>query len=79
VKEADFGCAPQKSDPANKPAQPVSRMEAILREDPAGIHARSDFGTRDRCRRVVEAASGYLLFGGFLMTCRLRESATVNK
>ena len=34
--------------------------EAIRRlvdpEDPAGIHAHSDFATRDRCRRVVEAA-----------------------
>src|SRR5438094_7875553 len=34
-----------------------SRMEAILRQDPSGIHARSDFATRDRCRRVVEAAA----------------------
>ncbi|MBI1895791.1 MAG: hypothetical protein HYS04_04520 [Acidobacteria bacterium] len=32
----------------------VSRMEAILRGDPAGIHSRSDFDTRDRCRRMVE-------------------------
>ena len=32
----------------------VSRMEAILREDPSGIHAHSDFATRDRSRRVVE-------------------------
>src|SRR5690242_21941847 len=35
----------------------VSRMEAILRQDPSGIHARSDFATRDRCRRVVEATA----------------------
>src|SRR6185369_15260548 len=32
----------------------VSRMEAILREDPSGVHARSDFATRDQCRRIVE-------------------------
>ena len=32
----------------------VSRMESILREDPSDTHARSDFATRDRCRRVVE-------------------------
>ena len=38
-----------------KIVESVSRMEAILREDPAGIHARSDFATRDQCRRVVEA------------------------
>ena len=37
-----------------KIVEAVSRMEAILREDPAGIHARSDFATRDRCRRIVE-------------------------
>ncbi|MBI4446447.1 MAG: hypothetical protein HY645_11125 [Acidobacteria bacterium] len=35
----------------------VSRTEAILREDPAGIHARSDFATRDRCRRIVEESA----------------------
>src|SRR5207244_10200565 len=34
-----------------------SRMESILREDPSGIHGRSDFGTRDRCRRVVEKSA----------------------
>ena len=32
-------------------------MEAILREDPSGIHAHSDFATRDRCRRVVEESA----------------------
>ncbi len=37
-----------------KIVETVSRMEAILRGDPAGIHARSDFATRDRCRRIVE-------------------------
>jgi cyclic beta-1,2-glucan synthetase len=35
----------------------VSRVEAILREDPSGIHARSDFATRDRCRRAVEESA----------------------
>ncbi len=38
-----------------KIVEAVSRMEAILRLDPAGIHPRSDFSTRDRCRRTVEA------------------------
>ncbi|HEX6260691.1 MAG TPA: glycosyltransferase family 2 protein, partial [Woeseiaceae bacterium] len=32
----------------------VSRVEQILREDPSGIYARSDFATRDRCRRAIE-------------------------
>ncbi len=40
-----------------KIVEAVSRVEAILREDPAGIHTRSDFATRDRCRRVVEASA----------------------
>jgi cyclic beta-1,2-glucan synthetase len=40
-----------------KIVETVSRMEAILAEDPSGIHARSDFATRDRCRRVVEACA----------------------
>jgi hypothetical protein len=31
-------------------------MEAILRES-GGIHTRSDFATRDRCRRVVEESA----------------------
>ncbi|MBI2207665.1 MAG: cellobiose phosphorylase [Candidatus Rokubacteria bacterium] len=32
----------------------VSETERILREDPAGVYARMDFDTRDRCRKVVE-------------------------
>lgn len=32
----------------------ASVVEAELRTDPSGIYARSDFSTRDRCRRVVE-------------------------
>jgi cyclic beta-1,2-glucan synthetase len=32
----------------------TSRVEAVLREDPAGTYARQDFPTRDRCRRAVE-------------------------
>src|SRR5438093_1703144 len=36
-----------------KIVEAVSRLEAILREDPSGIYTRSDFGTRDRCRRIV--------------------------
>ena len=31
-----------------------SRMEAVLREDPAAYYARMTFGTRDRYRHVVE-------------------------
>ncbi len=42
-----------------KMVEAVSRMERILQEDPAGIHARSDFATRDRCRRQVEASARY--------------------
>jgi cyclic beta-1,2-glucan synthetase len=32
----------------------VSPIEAILRDDPERLHARSDFSTRDRCRQAVE-------------------------
>ncbi|MFA7404075.1 MAG: hypothetical protein WC007_08775, partial [Pelobacteraceae bacterium] len=32
----------------------LSRVEQILRRDPAGIYAGMDFATRDRCRRVLE-------------------------
>lgn len=32
----------------------LSRLEALLREDPAGFHARGDFATRDRNRKAVE-------------------------
>ena len=32
----------------------VSRVEAILREDPAGVYSAMDFDTRDRYRKVVE-------------------------
>ncbi len=35
----------------------VSVVEAELRADPGGIYARSDFQTRDRCRRTVERIS----------------------
>jgi cyclic beta-1,2-glucan synthetase len=35
----------------------VSIVESILRTDPSGIYAQSDFTTRDRCRRVVERLS----------------------
>ena len=29
-------------------------VEPVLREDPAGVYARQDFASRDRCRRAVE-------------------------
>jgi cyclic beta-1,2-glucan synthetase len=32
----------------------TSLVEAVLRDDPAGVYARQDFVTRDRYRRVVE-------------------------
>jgi cyclic beta-1,2-glucan synthetase len=32
----------------------LSRVEAILRRDPAGLYGGMDFATRDRCRRAVE-------------------------
>jgi cyclic beta-1,2-glucan synthetase len=32
----------------------LSRVEAVLRQDPAGIYSRMDFNTRDRCRRSIE-------------------------
>jgi cyclic beta-1,2-glucan synthetase len=35
----------------------VSLVEAVLRADPGDIYARSDFQTRDRCRREVERIS----------------------
>jgi cyclic beta-1,2-glucan synthetase len=35
----------------------TSRVEAVLRQDPAGVYARQDFPTRDRYRREVERLS----------------------
>ena len=35
----------------------VSLMEAELRTDPGGVYPRTDFETRDRCRRAVERVS----------------------
>ncbi|MGA9115728.1 MAG: glucoamylase family protein [Bacteroidota bacterium] len=32
----------------------LSRVEAVLRTDPAGVYSRMDFSTRDRCRRSIE-------------------------
>jgi cyclic beta-1,2-glucan synthetase len=37
----------------------VSVVEAELRGDPGGIYTRSDFQTRDRCRRSIERISRY--------------------
>lgn len=36
----------------------VSLVEAELRTDPAGVYPRSDFSTRDNCRRVIERIAG---------------------
>ena len=36
----------------------VSLVEAELRTDPAGVYPRSDFSTRDRCRRALETIAG---------------------
>ncbi len=35
----------------------VSLVEAELRNDPGGVYPRTDFATRDRCRRAVERIS----------------------
>ena len=32
----------------------LSRVEMILRRDPAGVYSGMDFATRDRCRRAIE-------------------------
>ena len=32
----------------------TSLVEAMLRQDPAGVYMRQEFATRDRCRRAVE-------------------------
>ena len=37
----------------------VSCVEAILRQDPAGIYSMSDFSTRNRCRDRIEKISHY--------------------
>jgi cyclic beta-1,2-glucan synthetase len=37
----------------------TSRVETILRKDPAKFYARMDFETRDRYRRAIEALSSY--------------------
>ena len=41
----------------------VSLVEAELRRDPSGVHTRSDFATRDRCRRAVERVAQYSHLG----------------
>lgn len=35
----------------------VSRTEAILRQDPGGVYAASNFNTRNRCRSVIQGLS----------------------
>jgi cyclic beta-1,2-glucan synthetase len=35
----------------------TSRVEVVLRQDPAGVYARVDLATRDACRHVVERLS----------------------
>jgi len=32
----------------------LSRVELLLRRDPAGVYGNMDFATRDRCRRAIE-------------------------
>ena len=32
----------------------LSRVDEVLRTDPAGVYGRMDFDTRDRCRRAIE-------------------------
>ncbi len=32
----------------------ISRVEQLLRRDPSGLYADTDFATRDRCRRAIE-------------------------
>jgi cyclic beta-1,2-glucan synthetase len=32
----------------------LSQVEALLRQDPAGVYPQTDFDTRDRCRRSIE-------------------------
>jgi len=35
----------------------LSRVEQVLRRDPAGVYPNMDFATRDRCRRTIEELS----------------------
>jgi cyclic beta-1,2-glucan synthetase len=37
-------------------------LEPVLRQDPAGVYERQDFGTRDRCRQVVERLAKHSRF-----------------
>ncbi len=37
----------------------TNHVEHLLRQDPAGIHALTDFMTRDRCRQAVEEVARY--------------------
>ncbi len=37
----------------------VSKVEQVLRADPSGVYTRSDFATRDRCRRAIELTARY--------------------
>ena len=32
----------------------LSQVDVVLRRDPAGVYAQTDFNTRDRCRRAIE-------------------------
>jgi cyclic beta-1,2-glucan synthetase len=41
----------------------TSLVEAELRRDPSGVHARSDFASRDRCRQAVERVAQYSHLG----------------
>ncbi len=45
--------------PFTKIFEDVSLVEAELRTDPAGVYARSDFPTRDRCRRQIERIAAH--------------------
>ncbi|NLD54095.1 MAG: cellobiose phosphorylase, partial [Burkholderiaceae bacterium] len=57
----------------------TSRVEEILRGDPAGVYARMDFGTRDAYRHVVEemalesSKAEWLVAADLLAHCRAQE------
>ncbi len=53
----------------------VSLVEAVLRTDPGGIYARSDFETRDRCRRQIERISRCSVAGEIEVARRVTQLA----
>ena len=51
---ASSACGCSRPSTGTSSSSSSSRVEAVLRDDPAGVYAAQDFATRDRYRRAVE-------------------------